>query len=236
MTGATPVIAFVGGAGTSSSVESIGSGWFRLSFVSTSVTAANTNRVYLLPAYGGASANGETSIFWGVQAENSTSVTAYQRVGTDKMTVWAGVFKRSDAAAAIISELSATISGNNGAFWLVGPSAAAADYGFRSKGTSLADCDLANIYAAPRFDVLCGIGDIAADTCKLRLNGVDNSVATDQGSGNYGNYPLYVGRRNNASLPFSGRLYGLIIRGVQTTDSKIREFEKYTARLTGKTI
>jgi hypothetical protein len=39
------------------------------------------------------------------------------------------------------------------------------------------------------------------------------SDSTSQGTGNYGNYPLYLFRRGGTSLPFNGRLYQLIVAG-----------------------
>jgi hypothetical protein len=53
------------------------------------------------------------------------------------------------------------------------------------------------------------------------------SVATTQGTGNYGNYPLYIGRRNNATLPLNGNIYSLIIRGAQSSDAQISSTESW---------
>ena len=154
---------------------------------------------------------------------------------TDKMTVWAGVWKRSDATRGTVVELTATAASNNGAFHLTAPNAASATIVFESKGTSLTDASAS--VTAPATRILCGIGDIAGDTATLRVDGVQaDSDTGDQGTGNYANAALYIGRRGNSTLPFSGRLYGLIIRGVQTTDAKVREFEKYVARITGRQI
>ena len=52
-----------------------------------------------------------------------------------------------------------------------------------------------------------------------------SSAAT--GGGNFGNYPLYIGRRNGTSFPFNGRLYSLIIRGTATPDTTIAQVERY---------
>jgi hypothetical protein len=66
---------------------------------------------------------------------------------------------------------------------------------------------------APTTNVLTGIGDIAADTAILRVNGSQVAQDTaDQGTGNYLTYPLYIGRRAGSSLPFNGQLYSLIVR------------------------
>jgi hypothetical protein len=59
---------------------------------------------------------------------------------------------------------------------------------------------------------------------------------TDQGTGNYGNYPLYIGRRAGTSLPFNGHLYSLIGIGRLTTDSETLALEKAIAKNTGVTL
>jgi hypothetical protein len=69
---------------------------------------------------------------------------------------------------------------------------------------------------------------------KLRLNGSDiQTVTSDQGTGNYGNYPIYIGRRGGTTLPFNGRLYGLIVRGAASSDAQIVAAERYMNFKTG---
>ena len=56
---------------------------------------------------------------------------------TDKMTVFAGVHKASDAVAVILWEHSASYSANNGTFVMFAPgSGASPDYTAASKGTT----------------------------------------------------------------------------------------------------
>jgi len=79
--------------------------------------------------------------------------------------------------------------------------------------------------------------DISQDVLLVRQNGVQNATSSsDQGSGNYGNYQLFIGRRNNANFPFNGHLYQLIIRGKTTPEGKLLEAERFTARKTGLSI
>ena len=59
------------------------------------------------------------------------------------------------------------------------------------------------------------------------------SSSTDQGTGNYGNYPLYIGARAGTSLFFNGRLYQLVIRGATTSDLLIASTEAFVANKTG---
>ena len=148
--------------------------------------------------------------------------------GTDKMTVWAGVRKLSDAAAAIIAELSANESANVGSFVLYGPSSALNNYRLGSRGSASISLANAGGYSSPVSSVIVGVGDIAGDVSRIRVNGaVIQTTTSDQGTGNYGNYPLYIGRRAGTSLPFNGRIYQLIVRGVESNAGQIAATEAY---------
>lgn len=152
---------------------------------------------------------------------------------TDKMTVVAGVRKMSDATVGCVCELSVTSSANNGAFAIFAPISAAANYFWRNKGTVTIDQTISG-YAAPISNVLTGFGDISGDSSVFRVNGTQAAQSTaDQGTGNYGNYPLYIGRRGGTSLPFNGRLYGLIVRGAASTLAQIIAAEREMAKRTG---
>jgi hypothetical protein len=147
---------------------------------------------------------------------------------TDEMTVFAGVTKLSDAALGIVVELSADLTANNGAFWVLAPDgAAAATLQWASKGTVNRGAQ-ATAVAAPITRVLTGIGDIGGDRSAIRLNGSHVAEATsDQGTGNYGNYPLFIGRRNNTSLPLNGRIYSLIVLGRTATAAELTATETW---------
>lgn len=169
-------------------------------------------------------------------SDDSMMTAAVDLSGTDAVTLWAGAEKRSDAAAGMIAELTATTASNNGSFSLRAPDAAAATFLLESKGTSLADAQ-ATSQTAPKVAVLTGAADISADTATLRVNGTVAETATDdQGTGNYSNAILYVGRRGNASLPFNGSITGLIVRGAATVSSTIAAIEKWLGRKNGQTL
>ena len=153
--------------------------------------------------------------------------------GTDKVAVFAGVRKLSDAAQGVVAELSATIASNNGTFLLAAPDGATQTYGWDSKGTTQVDA-VASSLAAPRTNVLVGTADIAGDSCIIRVNGaVADTEAGDQGTGNYGTYPLYIGARNNSSLWLNGQLYSLIIAGSAVSAGNISATEQWVAGKTG---
>lgn len=162
--------------------------------------------------------------------------SAIDFTATDKMTVWAGLRKLNDSATAILYELSADTTVNNGVFRLTTPSFSGTfPYAFVNKGSVQANASTADTskYGAPVTNCVTCIGDITNDVSILRLNAVQiDSATADLGAGNYGNYPLYVGRRNNATLQFSGRLYALIIRGAQSTETQITQTETW---VNGKT-
>jgi hypothetical protein len=145
--------------------------------------------------------------------DDSLSTNSINFTSTDKMSVFAGVRKLSDAARGMIVELSATSASNNGSFGMTAPNAASATYAFESKGTSLTDA-IGTPFAAPLTSVLCGLTEISTDSNILRVNGVQaDSDAGDQGTGNYGDYSLYIGSRGGTSLPFNGQIYSMIVVG-----------------------
>lgn len=157
---------------------------------------------------------------------------------TDKLSVFVGVRKLSDEALRFLAELSASSTSNTGTFALVAPTGAVGDYAFRSRGsTSPAIAPTAESYPAPITNILTGLGDISSDLMVLRVNGSQSSTQTaDQGTGTFGNYPLYIGRRGGTTSGFVGRLYSLIIRGALTSSPHLDEAERWVASKTGVTL
>ena len=153
---------------------------------------------------------------------------------TDKAQVFIGLRKLSDAAAAIVIEASANSGSNSGTLAILAPQSASSTYRFTSKGTTAVNAALSG-YVAPITNVLCGFGDISASVATLRVNGEQISqVTTTQGTGNYLAYPLYIGRRGGASLPFNGRIYSMIVRfGANLAASQITSAESWVNSKTG---
>jgi hypothetical protein len=153
--------------------------------------------------------------------------------GTDKVTVWAGMRKMSDAARMIIVELSSTIATNNGTFAMFGGSGVDGTIVYASKGTVNTNGAGTSIYQAPCTNILTGIGNISGDISRLRTNAVEVAEnLSDQGTGNYGNYVLNIGSRAGTSLFFNGRLYSLIMRGAESDANLLNSLERYTNKLT----
>ena len=153
---------------------------------------------------------------------------------TDKMSVFAGVRKLSDAALGMVTELSVALGSNNGSFYLVAPSGGSGnDYSFVSKGTASAGAGSGASYVSPITNVVAGLGNISGDSTLLRINGVEvGTNSADQGTGNFGNYPLYVGSRAGSSLRFNGHLYSLIVRGAATDAATITSTETWVNQKT----
>ena len=150
--------------------------------------------------------------------------------GTDKMTVWAGVTKLSDAAAGAVLELSSNYT-NPGAFLLSAPIVAGNNFGLGLAGSYAT----ASGYLSPRSSVLTGSLDIAgsarSDEINLRIDSLTPAVGwagnANAGTGNFQNSPLYIGARAGTSQFFNGRIYQLIVRGAQSSLSQIEVTEAY---------
>lgn len=153
---------------------------------------------------------------------------------TDSLSVFTGVRKLNDATVGVVAEFSVTTASNNGTFAVFAPGAAAvARFLYRSRGTVSADAITAPNYAAPVSAVVTGLSDISGDMSSIRSNGVQVNAVTDQGTGNYGNFPLYIGRRAGTTLPFTGHLYGLVVRGTLSDAGTISAIEDWMALRTG---
>ena len=163
--------------------------------------------------------------------DDSFSTSSINFTATDKMSVFAGVKKLSDALRGMAVEIGS--GGANGSFAMEAPdNNGAITFAFRSIGTSAAVTSFA-ANAAPITRIVTGLGNIAAPSSIIRLDGVQvNQNTNTQGTGNYGNYPLFIGRRNNATIPFNGRDYGIIVVGKTASASEITATERYLAAKT----
>ena len=157
--------------------------------------------------------------------------------GTDKVSLFAGVRKLGDGVASVVAELSASLLSYNGSFYIAAPTQAGfANAGFASKGTE-PSIKTVNGFAAPRSIVISARSKISTGQNITKVNGVSASDAMIyQGTGNYGNYPLYIGRRGGASLPLNGHIYSLIGVGRLTSDSETAAIEKELAKRLGVTL
>lgn len=134
-----------------------------------------------------------------------------------------------------VCELSSDPNLNNGTFALSFDNGANTA-SMRSRGTSLLR-DAAAVLATRVTTVLSGKASISIDSSLLRKNAIQVALnSNDQGSGNYGNYPLFIARRGGVSPPFDGNIYGLIGISRLTTDAETLALEKAIAKQTGVTL
>ena len=160
---------------------------------------------------------------------------------TDKISLFAGVRKLSDVSTGMLAELSTNSDLVYGVFRLSAPAlSGASKYAVSSRGTAdvvLTAATTDTQFNAPNSAILSAKSQISTDTLLLRVNGSQVAQsAADQGTGNYGNYPLYIGRRGGTSLPFNGHLYSLIGVARLSTDAETTNLEKAIAKNVGVTL
>lgn len=175
-------------------------------------------------------------------ADDSLQTNSIDFTATDKVSLFAGVRVLSDASTGVIASL-----GNGdlqGSFMLFcGGGGGYESYTFASRGSgdytaySLFTKSAYPVLAATKSSVVVSKGDNSAPLSKLNVDSIYSNISTDnQGAGNYGNYPLYIGRRGETSYPFNGHLYSLIGIGRLTADSETIALEKAIAKNTGVTL
>jgi len=169
--------------------------------------------------------------------------------GTDKVQVFAGVRKLSDATNGVVVETGDTYWTVNGVSvqTSVTPTFAGASSPFANyyvavsdnAGTQVGDFDVfttQNVYPAPSTNTISAVFDRGAaplSKTNLRVNGVVPTKVTGTFTGtavtgNVLNTPLYIGRRAGTSLPFNGHLYGLVVRfGANLSAGQIASAENY---------
>ena len=167
---------------------------------------------------------------------------AVDLTGTDKLTVFAGVRKLLDTPTGIFVESSADGSANNGTFALTAPtSAVPGAYGINLRGTALIT-RAASVFTAPITNVVTAAYNIAgADFNTEILARVNGQIPTlsgagAAGTGNFTSQVLYIGRRGGVSLPFTGNMYGLIVRGAFSDSPTVASVESYMAGKSGITF
>jgi len=153
----------------------------------------------------------------------------------DRAQLFTGIRKNSDATIAVVCELGSNSSAVDGSFALFAPvNPGVAQYVMRSRGTLTGQRQQSGFPAGVNH-VLYGFSDIAAPDLGFRVNR-GNIFRTDQtqGTGNYLTHAIFIGRRAGASLPFNGRIYGLLLRfGPNLNDAQITAAETWMNQKTG---
>lgn len=157
---------------------------------------------------------------------------------TDKVSLFAGVRKLSDAYSALCVELGDGSSSNLRAFALFAPAASGtAKYDLRNMVSSTGAITQDMKFNAPHSAVLTGtVTPNKVDKVSLRVNG-EAALTSERGiGGNLIAAPLYIGRRGGTSLPFTGHIYGLIGIGKLVSASETAAIEKELAKRVGVTL
>jgi hypothetical protein len=161
--------------------------------------------------------------------DDSLATAAINFTATDKMSVFSGVRKLTDTTTGMIVELG--VGGTNG-FSLYCPAIQA--YQCISGGSVSVSLATPFTFAAPITSVLTQLANISGDSLKISVNTVlEGTNTADQGTGNYGNNNVYIGRRGGSSLPLNGRIYSLIVRGALSTTQEITDTETWVNGKTG---
>ena len=92
---------------------------------------------------------------------------------------------------------------------------------------------------SPMRAVLTGTSDLSAPSVALRRDGVTRQTVTAfPGGGSFSNQPLMIGIQGGG-IPqrrFNGHLYGLVVRGAESTSDQITNTERWLAAKTGVTM
>ena len=163
---------------------------------------------------------------------------------TDKVSLFAGVRKLSDATRGIILGYGAAAPAPSllGGFDVAAPSFELKGYSATIPAVTSNFDALDKVSVAPNSAVLTVKMWQSAPTrgqaLDLKVNSI--KVLTYGGGstlhGNFSNLPMFIGRRGGTSLPFNGHLYNLIGIGRLTTDSETKALEKSIAKNTGVTL
>jgi hypothetical protein len=155
--------------------------------------------------------------------------------GTDKAQVVGG-FRKNNGTAGIVLETSTNANTNAGSLYLYANDGSA-NWASLSRGTATADASQIASVSVSGADtaVIATTHDIGASITTLRRNGVATANGTgDKGIGSFNAYPLYVGRRANATFPFNGRIYCFVLRfGLNLSAADRATLEQWAAVRTG---
>jgi hypothetical protein len=226
-TATTMYLAFSLPSTSSGSTGSIGNVSVKSAYGNHATQATSTQR----PTYQVDGTGRPYLLFDGV---DDSMVTGTITPATNKVQIFFGIRKLSDAAVGNLLELSTNTGILEGTFRLTAPGGTgAATYSFSSKGTVL-DSVAASTYTAPITNVVTATGDISGDRAIIRANGTQFQSTGDQGTGNFLAYPIYIGRRGGTTLPFNGRIYSLIVRfGANLDRDQITSAEGWVNSKTG---
>jgi hypothetical protein len=145
---------------------------------------------------------------------------------SDRINVFAGIRKESDATARLLMELGSNINTVNSTFYIAAPelTGASGDFSVNARGTVLSAAVGSGPILAPVSRVLHLSADISEDRLQLNLNGELAGQSTlDRGTGNFANLPVNLFSRNGDSLFFDGRYYRGIAINRDLTNLEVQQ-------------
>ena len=168
---------------------------------------------------------------------NCLSTASIDFSASDEMSVVVGQ-RKTGSAVAILAELG---NFSQRGFSIAAPESASLNYTYFCRGDNTAITTQAATMssgAAPDTAVISGTGSISGDISKIWRNGVAGIDGTgEKGPGTFGNLPLFIGSRNNASLRYKGLVQTIFVRGgTRLTDTERQAAEQYVAGRIGITI
>jgi hypothetical protein len=160
---------------------------------------------------------------------------AMDLTATNKVTMFVSMIRRDNSGSRVIVELSDFWNDNNGGFFL-GQNQASDNFQFGSRGTTSAASGNLSVGAINNHIILRGEGDISAPISRIARQATVVTNTASQGTSNYGNYTLYLGRRGATTvpnpIPFNGDVYALIVAGGSYPLSTIQRVERILSRIT----
>jgi hypothetical protein len=125
----------------------------------------------------------------------------------------------------MIIEHSAAADANNGSFNFF---TASNGFDVGSRGTTYRAASNQVGSPGPANYVVTMVADISNDSLLLRVDKTQTaSSVLDQGTGNYTTRNLFIGARSGPILRLDGRIYGLIVRGAETTGTLLESAEDW---------
>lgn len=172
--------------------------------------------------------------------DDSDATAAIDATASNKLTAILGETKLSEAIFGVALEFSPNADLNNGSFYVAAPLGPAGNnYSGAMKGTgTLAGVGgTVNTYPAPSSVVLAYEADLGAPMQKLWIDGaVKQTNPASVGAGNFGNWPMFFGRRNGTSSPVTERDYGRVVCFAARTPGQIAQASRWMAAKMGRVL
>lgn len=161
------------------------------------------------------------------------STAAIDFSATDEISSLVAI-ERANTTTSMVVELSENVNTNSGSFYIVSGADIGDSYTVKARGDGLGAFGHRNDGPVPERALLAILADLSDDSAALRWNGADQlTTAGDCGSGNFGNYPIYLGSRGGIALRFAGNIYQNVIIGRVVTTDELANAEAYIANKSG---